>query len=98
MRLIVDACMLGRVLFKSNLVYTVMGAGRIIELFRGQLWECQLLESMLKGSDIDCFLRNSKRAAYGSIVTPAQMVQIMIKEEDLEVAERILTAFKESLS
>jgi len=75
-----------------------MDTSRIIELFRGQLWECQLLESMLKGSGIDCFLQNSTRAAYGTIMTSAQMVQIMIKEEDLEVAEQVLTSYKESLS
>lgn len=75
-----------------------MDKERIIELFRGELWECQLLESILKGSGIDCFLRNSTRAPYGPIIASAQMVQIMIKEEDRDIAEKLLAEYKESIS
>lgn len=59
-----------------------MKQDKIVELYRGELWECQLLESILKDNNIDCFLTNSTRSGYGPIVTPAQLIQIMIKESD----------------
>ncbi|WP_321479965.1 hypothetical protein [uncultured Bacteroides sp.] len=43
----------------------------------------------MKDSWIDCFLRNSTRDAYGSIIALAKMVQIIIKEEDWNVAKRL---------
>ena len=63
---------------------------KIIELYRGDLWECQLMESILKDSGIFCFLNNSHRAGYEPIVTPAQMVIVMIKESDLHIAREAL--------
>jgi len=71
-----------------------MSNQKIVELTRGELWECQLLESLLKDSGIDCFLRNSLRAPYGPITISAQMVQIMIKEEDWEPAQKLLEEYK----
>ena len=44
-----------------------MSQDRIVELYRGELWDCQLLESMLKDENIDCFLQNSVRSGYGPI-------------------------------
>ncbi len=32
-----------------------MKQDKIVELYRGELWECQLLESILKDNNIDCF-------------------------------------------
>jgi len=63
---------------------------KIIELYRGDLWECQLIESILKDSGIFCFLNNNHRAGYAPIVTPAQMVIVMIKESDWKTAREIL--------
>lgn len=62
-----------------------MENSNIIELYRGDLWECQLRKSILKDSGIFCFLKNSHQA-----VTPAQMVLVMIKESDLEKARTVL--------
>ena len=33
-----------------------MNQSRIVELYRGELWECQLLESILKSEGIDCLV------------------------------------------
>lgn len=48
-----------------------MKQDKIVELYRGELWECQLLESILKDNNIGCFLTNSTRSGYGPIVAPA---------------------------
>lgn len=66
---------------------------KIVELYRCQLWECQLLESILKDKGVDCFLINSTRAGYGPIVTPAQQIQIMIKDTDTAKGLEVVKAF-----
>ena len=68
----------------------------IVELYRGELWECQLLASIFKDNNIDCFLTNSTRSGYGPIVTPAQLIQIMIKESDTIKGTEILKQFKQN--
>lgn len=71
-----------------------MKQDKIIELYRGELWECQLLETVLKDEGIDCFLTNSVRSGYGPIVAFAQQIQVMIKESDAEKGLAVLDAFK----
>lgn len=71
-----------------------MNQGRIVELYRGELWECQLLESILKSEGVDCFLANTLRSGYGPIVISAQQIQVMIKEEDEEKGLTVLNAFQ----
>ncbi|WP_287641272.1 DUF2007 domain-containing protein [Bacteroides sp.] len=71
-----------------------MRQDRIVELYRSELWECQLLESILKDEGIDCFLTNSVRSGYAPIIAAAQQVQIMIRESDLPRAGEILEAFR----
>lgn len=73
-----------------------MKQDKIIELYRGELWECQLLESILKNNNIDCFLTNSTRSGYGPIVTPAQQIQIMIKDSDSIRGIEILKEFEQN--
>lgn len=73
-----------------------MKQDKIVELYRGELWECQLLESILKDNNIDCFLNNSTRSGYGPIVTPAQQIQTMIKESDAIKGIEILKHFKQN--
>lgn len=73
-----------------------MKTDRIVELYRGELWECQLLESILKNNNIDCFLTNSTRSGYGPIVTPAQQIQIMIKDSDSIRGIEILKEFEQN--
>lgn len=36
-----------------------MEGGIIIDVYRGDSWECQLLESILLDAGIDCFPRNN---------------------------------------
>ena len=73
-----------------------MKQDKIVELYRGELWECQLLESILKNNNIDCFLTNSTRSGYGPIDTPAQLIQIMIKESDTIKGTEILKQLKQN--
>lgn len=70
---------------------------RIVELYRGELWECQLIESILKDNEINCFLKNNIRNGYGPIVSPAEQVQIMINESDMEKGVTILKSINTNL-
>lgn len=63
---------------------------RIVVLYRGELWECQLMESILKDNGIDCFLKNNIRSGYGPIVSPAEQVLIMINESDMKKGLTVL--------
>lgn len=74
-----------------------MENNRVIELYRGELWECQLLETILKNEGIDCFLTNIARNGYGPVVAFAQQIQVMIKEQDAEKGLIILKAFKNGI-
>ena len=59
-----------------------MEGGKIIDVYRGDLWECQLLESILLDAGIDCFLRNNVHTPYGPIASMAAAVIVMINQED----------------
>lgn len=74
-----------------------MSQDRIVELYRGELWDCQLLESMLKDENIDSFLQNSVRSGYGPIVISAQLVQIMIRDADAERALEVLQRYESNI-
>ena len=73
-----------------------MKTDRIVELYRGELWECQLLERILKDEGIDCFLANSLRNGYGPIIVSAQQVQVMVREGDMPRGNKILERFREN--
>ncbi len=60
-----------------------MNQSRIVELYRGELWECQLLESILKSEGIDCFLVNTLRSGYGPVVMAAQQIQVMAPSQNM---------------
>lgn len=73
-----------------------MKQDKIIELYRGELWECQLLESILKSESIECFLKNNVGNGYSPIIISAQQVQIMIKESDWTAGSKIIEEFKQN--
>lgn len=78
----------------KKILYKNETGNRIVELYRGELWECQLIESILKDNGINCFLKNNIRNGYGPIVSPAEQVQIMINETDMEKGVTILKSIK----
>lgn len=78
----------------KKILYKNETGNRIVELYRGELWECQLMESILKDNGINCFLKNNIRNGYGPIVSPAEQVQIMINETDMEKGVTILKSIK----
>lgn len=69
----------------------MMKEDRITELFRGELMECQVIETLLSDNGIPCFLRNYAHTAYGPIVSPAQMVIVMVMEKDRDRASALLS-------
>ena len=67
-----------------------MEGGKIIDVYRGDLWECQLLESILLDAGIDCFLRNNVHTPYGPIASMAAAVIVMTKQEYETRADALL--------
>lgn len=74
-----------------------MKEDRIIEVYRGDLWECQLLESILKDRGIKCFLTNSVRSTYGPMATFAQQIQIMVCESEAAKALAVVNEFNANI-
>lgn len=67
-----------------------MEGGKIIDVYRGDLWECQLLESILLDAGIDCFPRNNVHTPYGPIASMAAAVIVMTKQEYETRADALL--------
>lgn len=61
-----------------------------VELYRGELWECQFYSTVLEDNGIEHFTRNSTYSHYGPITAPAQMVIIMVFRKDFEKAISLL--------
>lgn len=61
-----------------------------VELYRGELWECQFYSTVLEDNGIEHFTRNSTYSHYCPITTPAQMVIIMVFRKDFEKAISLL--------
>lgn len=74
----------------------MMGNDRIVELYRGELWECQLLETVLKDEGIDCFLTNTVSSCYAPIIVSASLVKVMVFESDVSKGHEILEQFKKN--
>ncbi|MDP3435833.1 MAG: DUF2007 domain-containing protein [Bacteroidales bacterium] len=68
----------------------------IVELYSGDLWECEILKTLLDDREIECFLSNNMRAAYGPLGSISQSVRIMIKDSDLINAKEVVTEFFEN--
>jgi len=68
----------------------------IVELYSGDLWECEILKTLLDDIEIDCFLSNDIRAAYGPLGSISQSVRIMIKDSDLANARDVVNKFLEN--
>ncbi|HIT82098.1 MAG TPA: hypothetical protein IAD09_07675 [Candidatus Caccoplasma merdavium] len=67
-----------------------MEGGKIIDVYRGDLWECQLLESILLDAGIDCFPRNNAHTPYGPITSKEAAVIVMTKQEYETRADALL--------
>lgn len=73
-----------------------MDKGRIVELYRGELWECQLLETILKDEGVACFLTNTACSCYAPIIVSTSLIKVMVFEADIAKGLEILERFKES--
>ncbi|PKO99784.1 MAG: hypothetical protein CVU13_04455 [Bacteroidetes bacterium HGW-Bacteroidetes-8] len=68
----------------------------IVELYSGDLWECEIIKTLLDDREIESFLRNDIRAAYGPLGSLSQSVRIMIKDSDLINAQEVVKEFFEN--
>ena len=62
----------------------------LVEIFSGNLWEAEMVRSLLKDSEIDSFLKNVVLNSYALEPTHAGAVQVMILSSDLDRAREIV--------
>ena len=66
---------------------------KIIEIFSGTVWECEMVKSLLENEGIECFFRNYLGTSYGYIPTSAESVRIMISDSNYEKAKIVVDSY-----
>ncbi|MFA5848664.1 MAG: DUF2007 domain-containing protein [Bacteroidales bacterium] len=69
---------------------------KIIEIFSGTVWECEMVKSLLENEGIECFFRNYLGTSYGYIPTSAESVRIMISGSNYEKAKIVVDSYSSS--
>ncbi|MEN6618570.1 MAG: DUF2007 domain-containing protein [Rikenellaceae bacterium] len=64
---------------------------KIIEIFSGNEWECEMVKTLLIDEGITCFLRNDLSNIYA--LTAPESVRIMISESDYDRAKVIVDRY-----
>jgi hypothetical protein len=70
----------------------------VIEIFSGNLWEAEMIKSLLKDGRIDAFLKNVVLNSYGFEPTNAGAVQVMILSSNLERARKIVEEYWQNMN
>lgn len=65
----------------------------VIELYSGNLWEAELLKSILEDQEIPCFLKNNVMSSYAYKPGFSQEIKVMILQSYEEKAKAILSDF-----
>jgi hypothetical protein len=72
-----------------------MDGDKAIEIFSGNLWEAQLLQTLLMDEDIESFLKNSVLMAYAYVPDRASEVKLMVLTPDFQRAQKIKNDYLE---
>lgn len=67
----------------------------IIEIYSGDMWECQLLSTMLSDVGIKCSLYDT-HFPYNTLSYSPQEVRVMILKSDYDSAIKVVNNFKKS--
>jgi len=77
-------------------IYKSLFMDTIVELYAGDLWECELITTLLSDREIDSFLRNDIKAAYGPLGSLSQSVRIMVRDSDYTIGREVVNEFLEN--
>jgi hypothetical protein len=66
---------------------------KIVEVFSGTVWECEMVKSLLTNEDINCFFRNYLGTSYGFNPMIAESVKVMVSESDSNRAKEIVAEY-----
>ena len=70
---------------------------KLITLYEGNLFECQMLRNLLENEGIESMLKDELTGSRGGYAwRPAGSVRLLILEEDLEDARTILQTFEKN--
>jgi hypothetical protein len=72
-----------------------MDENKAIEIFSGNLWEAQMLQTSLKDEGIESFLKNSVMMAYAYVPDRASEVKLMVLASDFQGAQKIKNEYLE---
>ncbi|MBC8320666.1 MAG: DUF2007 domain-containing protein [Bacteroidetes bacterium] len=71
---------------------------KIIEIFSGNLWEAELIKSLLEDSKIRSFLKNNVLSSYAYDPAFSEGVKVMISNSDSPKAQEIVDAYFRGLN
>lgn len=66
----------------------------LIEIYSGDLWEAELLKTILSDHGIPCFLKNNVLASFAYKPSYSQGVKVMIRRVDGLRAQEIVDEFR----
>jgi hypothetical protein len=70
---------------------------KLLELYDGTLFECQMIKDLLENEGIDSDLKDEIIGTRGGYMwRPAGGVKVIISDEDYDKAKKILNKFEES--
>lgn len=70
---------------------------QIIEIFSGNLWEADMVQSLLLNAEIESFQRNALGIAYGFNPSTSGEVKVMISSKNQSEASKIVEEYRINL-
>ncbi|KAB2822958.1 MAG: DUF2007 domain-containing protein [Paludibacter sp.] len=67
---------------------------KLIEVYNGNLFECQMLQHLLENEGIESFLKDEIIGTRSAVWSPGSGVRLMISDEVVEQARKIVEEFE----
>ena len=64
---------------------------KLIEVFKGSLWEAELVKSLLDSNDVPCVLKDGMVV---NVVLPSSAVTVLVNEENFETAMEVVRDYE----
>ncbi|WP_420387217.1 putative signal transducing protein [Roseivirga sp.] len=69
---------------------------KLIQIYEGTVFECQMVKNMLENEEIKAVLKDEVIGSRGHAWMPTDSVKVLVMEEDLEAAVIIANQFRAS--
>lgn len=71
---------------------------KLITIYKGTLWECELLKSILEGENIPVMIKNQVLNSYAFDPIRNEQVHVLINEVSLEDARPLVQDFLDNIN